>query len=166
MTTQTQSRSIYAHLETPERTTTRQAREARRRRAQYRVHATGDDTPALRMERIRPIQDLLRAFAAYDPNRPCPLTGYLAVLEAEVGLLEKWVATRSKNEQRAGATIRRALELLRAFGRISVLDFSDIPDEDRPKLVALLALEHRWCYAAAGTTRDAFKLATGRTGAR
>ncbi|MEQ9503231.1 MAG: hypothetical protein RIT81_40570 [Deltaproteobacteria bacterium] len=165
MSTHTETRSIYSHVKTQQRTTTRKARQARRHRARQRIAADAE-APGLRVERIRPIREMLRVYADADHVRACPLTGYLSVLEAEVKMLERWADSRTQDEQRAGPTIRRALELLRAFSRISVLDFSDIPDEDRPKLVALLALEHRWCYAAAGTSREHFKVATGRTGAR
>lgn len=61
--------------------------------------------------------------------------------------------------------IRAALELLRLFGRRLANPLPESPTE-RSQLPLRLKLEHRWCYAAAGTTRAAFDKVTGRTGAR
>lgn len=96
----------------------------------------------------------------------CPLAERLREVTAEVQKLEHWAEGQCPQHQRSGATIRHALELLRHFSLLTTLDFSVLPVEVRPGLVRLLALEHRWCYAAAGTTRAAFKEQTGRTGAR
>ena len=114
------------------------------------------------------LERVLRAYreGQVDAETPCPLAQRLRVVKGEVRALEAWARTRRPDVQRSGATVRRALELLRHFSMMTTLDFSVLPDEVRPRLVRLLALEHRWCYAAAGTTRDAFKAETGRTGAR
>jgi hypothetical protein len=120
------------------------------------------------VDRADPIVDLLRRYET-DPGIPLentPLQQYLIELRAEVEALEAWAESRPRGEQRETASIRQALDFLRRFGHLSTLDFSSIPEEERGDLITLLALEHRWCYAAAGTTRDAFKIAIGRTGAR
>ena len=120
------------------------------------------------MERGPLLDHVLRAYREGQVNEetPCPLAARLHDVQGEVQVLEDWARTRSPDAQRSGATVRRALELLRHVSMMTTLDFSVVPDEARPSLVGLLALEHRWCYAAAGTTRDAFKSEIGRTGAR
>jgi hypothetical protein len=124
--------------------------------------------PTLMIDRATPIVGLLRRYEidpTIDPQQT-PLQNYLIELRAEVEALEDWAESRPRGEQRDNPTIRQALDFLRRFGHLSTLDFSSIPEEERSDLIDLLALEHRWCYAAAGTTRDAFKIAIGRTGAR
>lgn len=146
------------------------ARQAKRLRARARVDAAVEKRPTLRIERMPPLLALLRAYREHPgddaPSVPSPLDGLIGDLRREVETLEGWAHRRGKRAHHEGPTIRQALGFLRTFGRMMALDFSDIPLEERPQLVALLALEHRWCYAAAGTTRDAFKIAIGRTGAR
>lgn len=169
MTTQAAPRSIYAHVgPAAMEAQTRSARQARRRRAaKRRTQAVAG--PAIRSDRLTPLRELLRTYreTEVEPTEDgTPLSRYIAMLDAEVAVLEAWATSRTNAEQTNGNTVRTALEWLRAFGRMTVLDFSSIPDEERKDLVTLLALEHRWCYAAAGTTRDSFKLAIGRTGAR
>lgn len=124
--------------------------------------------PTLMIDRAAPLLRLLHSYRIADPapNEHTPLEDYLAAVRAEVEALEAWAESRPKAEQKDGNAIRQALDFLRTFGHLSTLDFSSIPEEERVHLVTLLALEHRWCYAAAGTTRDAFKIAIGRTGAR
>ena len=123
------------------------------------------DGPRLNLERLTPIFELVRA---YNDHRAqvVTLNAFVDSLQAEVQELETWASSRGKKAQRAGPTIRQALDFLKTFGRLTTLDFSFVPLEERRLLVSLLALEHRWCYAAAGTTRDSFKSAVGRTGAR
>lgn len=145
------------------------ARQAKRLRARARVDAAVERRPTLRIERLPPVLALLRAYREHPGDgspEPSPLAGYLQDLRGEVELLESWANRRGKRSHHEGPTIRQALGFLRTFGRMMALDFSDFPIEERPFLVTMLALEHRWCYAAAGTTRDAFKIAIGRTGAR
>jgi hypothetical protein len=147
---------------------------ARRARRQRRLEAVADQRPALRTDRLTPILSILRAYreepaAALTTERtamPTPLACFVERVAAELEPLEAWAAKRGARAHRDGTTIRQALALLREFGRITSLDFSSIPQEERPLLVQMLALEHRFCYAAAGTTRDAFKVEIGRTGAR
>jgi hypothetical protein len=119
--------------------------------------------PTLLVDREGPILELLRTYRERDD---ASIDAFVAALKAEVEALESWASSRAKHEQREALAIRQALDFLRTFGHLSTLDFSVVPEEERNKLVLLLALEHRWCYAAAGTTRDAFKIAIGRTGAR
>ena len=135
---------------------------------QARLNNVMRHRPTLMLDRASPILDLLRRYQI-DPGIPVertPLHQYLIELRAEVEALEAWAESRPRGEQRDNASIRQALDFLRRFGHLSTLDFSVIPEEERGDLITLLALEHRWCYAAAGTTRDAFKIAIGRTGAR
>jgi hypothetical protein len=118
-------------------------------------------------DRLSPIHALLRVYREQrGAFAESPLAGFLKGLLAEVEALEDWSGCRGRRQHHDGTSIRQALHFLRTFSRIMSLDFSDIPVEERDDLVRLLALEHRWCYAAAGTTRDAFKIAIGRTGAR
>ncbi len=151
--------SIYAHVSgtTP---ASRSTRCSRRARARARVVSLDQPGPTLRLDRVTPIRRAVEAA----PEQG--LDEFVDRLEAEVSALEAWAEARPRPAQRDGGTIRRTLELLRRFGRLSAMDFSNVPVEDRPALVKVLALEHRWCYAAAGTTRAAFKDSTGRTGAR
>lgn len=159
--------SIYAHHAVTSRNSSPESIRARRARRSLRLRESAD-RPTARVERRAPLARILRAFReghVHDGDF-CPLSAHLQDVQREVEALEAWVVARSPAKQRAGATVRRALELLRHFSMLTTMDFSVIPDEIRPRLVHLLALEHRWCYAAAGTTRDAFKIETGRTGAR
>lgn len=163
-----QRTSIYRNAGRSDRPATREAREARRARQQARLTNVMRHRPTLMMDRAAPILDLLRRYRA-DPGAVIeitPLQQYLIELRAEVEALEDWAESRPRGEQRDNGSIRQALDFLRRFGHLSTLDFSSIPEEERGDLVTLLALEHRWCYAAAGTTRDVFKVAIGRTGAR
>jgi hypothetical protein len=114
---------------------------------------------------VGPIIEILRWYRAHpgEPVPETPLTDYLDLVQAEVESLELLHRIPGKT---TGDTTRRALCFLRGFGRISALDFDHIPVEHRPALVHLLQLEYRWCFAAAGTTQQAFKIAIGRTGAR
>ncbi len=159
MTASTAQNSIYAHVAgtTP---ATQSTRCSRRARAKARVVPVEGPWPVIRVDRATPLRRAAQASAEHG------LEAFCASLAAEVTQLEDWAASRPRRSQTDGATIRRALEFLRRFGRLSAMDFSDVPVEDRASLIRILALEHRWCYAAAGTTRSAFKTATGRTGAR
>ena len=159
MTAQTASNSIYAHV-AGTAPATKATRCSKRARAKARVIALDGEWPTLRLNREAAIRRAVRTAPEVG------LDGLCAELTVEVELLEAWAARRPLREQTGGATIRRTLELLRRFGRLSAMDFSNVPVEDRDTLIKVLALEHRWCYAAAGTTRSAFKEATGRTGAR
>lgn len=144
----------------------RASRHSRRNlvRARRAALSGGNDGPSLRVERLPPITELLRAYREGRTDDALP--EHVRALRSEVEALERWADARPRHEQLSGTTTRLALDFLRGFGRITALDFSSIPSEERDLLVELLALEHRWCYAAAGTTRDAFKIAVGRTGAR
>jgi hypothetical protein len=95
-----------------------------------------------------------------------PLNEYTALVRREVDVLESTTARLSGEDQKNGASIRRALSFLRNFGRIATQDYSDLPDASRRPLVELLKWEYRWCFAAAGTTPQIFKREIGRTGAR
>ncbi len=160
--------SIYA-------TIAPKSKDSRSRNARQKLRALREsrltqraDGPELSLDRMGPIISLLRQYREDREGHLSAkaLSRYLQHLKAEVEALERWADARSTRLQKDGATIRRALEFLRTFGHVTALDFSSIPIEERSGLVTLLALEHRWCYAAAGTTRGAFKVATGRTGAR
>ncbi|MCB9645486.1 MAG: hypothetical protein H6730_02655 [Deltaproteobacteria bacterium] len=163
----TSPQSIYA---TPAcaSTKTRDARRAQQQRLDARRAAALQDGPTRRLERLGPVLSLLRRYREGEEGGTVssPLATFVRELGAEVGELERWTETLPSRHHRSGTVVRQALDFLRVFGRLTTLDFSVVPEEDRPHLVTLLALEHRWCYAAAGTTRDAFKAATGRTGAR
>lgn len=157
------------HAEAPPRRD-RLARRGKRSREAARAEAARARQPALRTDRLAPIHELLRTYreeVVRDGEiAVSPLEQLLPKLAAEVSEVEAWAEGLGRRAHSDGAAIRRALMFLRTFGRVTTLDFSSIPVEERGRLVALLALEHRWCYAAAGTTRDAFKIAIGRTGAR
>lgn len=146
------------------------ARQAKRKRATARVEAAVRQCPALRIDRLTPVTHVLRSYRVWpdDPALapPSPLAAYIDQVKAELADLEAWVASLPKPALRDGAVIRRALCFLKGFGRISALDFELVPTEERERLVELLRLEYRWCFAAAGTTPRAFKVAIGRTGAR
>jgi len=147
----------------------RSARRAKRERERAREDAAKKEQPALHLDRLAPIRVLLRTYReerAPDAFDETALVAFVPRLRAEVEALEAWADGRGRRAHHDGASVRQALHFLRTFGRIMSLDFSHVPIEERDRLVALLALEHRWCYAAAGTTRDAFKVAIGRTGAR
>jgi hypothetical protein len=87
-------------------------------------------------------------------------------LRAEVAQREAVARRRPVHDRRSSAALRTCLLHLRAFGRLLAQDLDCVPDDHRPRLLELLQLEHRWCYAAAGTTREDFEVAKGRTGAR
>lgn len=83
----------------------------------------------------------------------------------EVAALEEWTSQRSAKERASPMSIRAALQFLKAWGRFAqTAPLTETPH--RTEMVQWLALEHRWCYAAAGTDRATFDRATGRTGAR
>lgn len=156
-------RSIYA---TPLRSSaSRKSRNERRERARARVNGGLEGRPELCLDRQGPMQAFLRTTRRVGFELE-PLKAHVERVRAEVASLERWAAARAPAARADGPTTRRALELFRGFGRLAVLDYSLLPDEARPLIVTWLALEHRWCYAAAGTDREAFKRATGRTGAR
>jgi len=162
-----QSQSIYAAPAPATVCRTRASRAARRARAQLRLDQALTDGPPRHLDRLAPLQEALRAYrAGLDEAFASPLGALRARIEAEVSALEAWASELPASHKRSGPVLRQTLDFLRTFGRLTVLDFSNVPDEDRDHLVAILALEHRWCYAAAGTTREAFKRAAGRTGAR
>lgn len=140
-------------------------RNRRRHREEARVR---EAVPGLQTDRIAPLCRVLRGYRALGVNRPStsPLAAYRAEVEREVLELEAAAERRSRRDQRSGPTIRLALLFMKGFGRMSSLDFAELPMEERSELIALLALEYRWCLAAAGTTAHAFRLAIGRTGAR
>lgn len=94
------------------------------------------------------------------------LAAYVDRVGAEVEDLEHWAQTRPAKDREDGASVRLALELLKGFAELGILSFVGVAEEDRSLLVRWLGLEHRWCYAAAGTDRKCFKRVTGRTGAR
>ncbi|MEO1335325.1 MAG: hypothetical protein AAFV29_06760 [Myxococcota bacterium] len=154
-----QANSIYAHVSgtTP---ASQRTRCSRRARAQARVITFDEPWPHVRLDRETAIRRAVKSAAESG------LDDFCERLHDEVTKLETWASKRPRRSQADGVTIRRALEFLRRFGRMSAMDFSNVPVEDRSALVRILALEHRWCYAAAGTTREVFKLETGRTGAR
>jgi len=137
---------------------------ARRSRVRARLAEAAHSRPELRIERGEPIREILRAYRS--GVHAAPLTRYIAELRSEIEVLEAYARTIPRRQQSDGPSTRRALCFLKSFGRISALDFDPIPIEERPNLVVLLALEYRWCFAAAGTTQAAFKIAIGRTGAR
>ncbi|MBI4820242.1 MAG: hypothetical protein HY791_28495 [Deltaproteobacteria bacterium] len=145
------------------------ARRARRRRAEARVEQAAQALPPGSMQRLARTETVLRPYRqglVPEGLRSTPLSRHLEVVRDEVLALESMVLTLPRARHRDGDSIRRALTLLRGFGRIGALDFETVPIEERPTLVAILALEYRWCFAAAGTTPRAFKIEIGRTGAR
>lgn len=145
---------------------TPEARCHRRIRETDRIRASA---PHLRTNRAGPICEVLRSYRGSTQDAlpsPSPLLALRLRLETEVRALEAEARLRGRKEQGSGPTIRLALLFLKGFGRVSSLDFRDVPIEERPELIQVLALEYRWCLAAAGTNARAFKLAIGRTGAR
>lgn len=150
---------VRAHRPGPNRT-------ERRQRAEQRVRQPVQGRPEVELDRVRRFYVLLEA---RDETGGAPAEALGALVDGvsrEVALLEAWVATRAWSERTDGETIRRTLDLLRNFSRLGLLDLGSLGLEARPTLVAWLSLEHRWCYAAAGTDRAAFQVAVGRTGAR
>ncbi len=143
----------------------RKRRDAQRARRRQRTARAIRDRPKLCRSRLASIRKVLEAYTKGFATPRC-LAAHVERVESEVEELEQWAKMRTPETQTAGATVRQALEFLRNFGHITTLDFSPVPQEHRHCLVKLLSLEHRWCYAAAGTTRSRFKAATGRTGAR
>ncbi len=156
-----QPTSIYAHVSLNQ--ASQATRLSRRHRIARRLE-NSPDRPPLALDRVGPFVQTLRAY------REGALDGPLQRLEQklamEVEALERWSLGRTRAQQKDQGCIRVALDFLKIFGRITALDFSSIPVEERALLVSVLALEHRWCYAAAGTTRQVFKVMIGRTGAR
>ncbi|MFO0724632.1 MAG: hypothetical protein U1E65_12695 [Myxococcota bacterium] len=145
----------------------RSARQGRRARESARQQSALEIEPTLKLERLAAIAIVLRTYQrGLEPGSPSPLALLAAEVRAEVQELEVAVSRRSRNEHLESQCIRRALSFLRTFGRLSALDFDLVPIEHRPDLVEWLALEYRFCFAAAGTTPRAFKVAIGRTGAR
>ncbi|MEE2903074.1 MAG: hypothetical protein VYC39_12145 [Myxococcota bacterium] len=127
--------------------------------------------PELRLDRVRRIENLLSSVMKpgrypYENSASKGIGQFVSALEAEVGFLERRTANLGHFVHKDGETIRRALSFLRVYGRIASLNYGDVPDEERGLLVQLLALEYRWCFAAAGTTAEIFKREIGRTGAR
>lgn len=147
----------------------RAARAAQEARAQSRRSAVLGFGPARSVDRLSPIEAALRAYRR-DPASPVdelsPMQALLLRTVQEVEELEAWVQSLPPCERKSGPVIRQALDFLRGFGRLTALNFSSVPLQDRDFLVQWLAVEHRWCYAAAGTSRTSFKQAAGRTGAR
>lgn len=162
----TSSAPLYAFLRAP--SPDRASREGQRQRSRARREAAERTAPPLRSDRRTPIVAMLRAYREHEfaPGERSPIEHLIAELRREVEALELWAAARGRRAHATGDSIRRALAFLRTFGHLTSLDFSRVPIEERALLVELLALEHRWCYAAAGTTRDVFKVEIGRTGAR
>ena len=140
------------------------SRKKRQQRTRYRLDVAVAGRPYLDLDRKRPMEAILRTRSETEARRGLDFL-YQKVL-GEVGVLERWVQSLNPAERSNGAAVRRALELLRGFGHLAILDYGQLPDDFRPILVQWLALEHRWCYAAAGTDRRTFKRVTGRTGAR
>ena len=144
------------------------ARRAKRARRRARIDGALGALPELRVDRLAPILALLQVCrgCADQTERGALLLAYVERIRGEVQALEEKTAALGRASHSDGATVRRALDLLQAFGRISSLDFDIVADEDRAILIRLLQLEYRWCFAAAGTNARAFKTAIGRTGAR
>jgi hypothetical protein len=143
------------------------ARLARRARHERRMESSLKLQGTERTDRRGPLVEVLRAYRHLDTAGVSgPLGPYVEQVRAEVEALETRTRRRGRRAHQRPIAIRRALALLREFGHLSTLHFGDLPDVDRPLLVELLQLEYRWCFAAAGTTADAFKRAIGRTGAR
>ncbi len=165
----TMTRSIYADPLRSSVCRDPNARFAQQARAQVRLAQALGHGPTRNLDRQAPIDTALRAYRSQDitPGDPqSPLRRLLSHTEHEVQSLEHWVQTLPAAETKKGVVIRQALDFLRTFGRLTALNFAVVPQEDRASLVRWLALEHRWCYAAAGTSRTAFKMASGRSGAR
>ncbi len=165
MTAALATHSIYETVSSCSSDRTASSRLARRAREEALIHQIEECCPPRTLERTQPIQTLLFGLRKGSKNAE-DLANYLEKVESELIELEKWASSLSKERQESHGTIRAALVYLRNFGRMAILNFSDLPIEIRPGIVSLLAAEHRWCYAAAGTTRQAFKNTTGRTGAR
>lgn len=142
------------------------ARLARRARHERRLESSLKLQGTERTDRRGPLTEVLRAYRGRGAAGEGPLGLYLEQVRAEVEALEARTRRRGRRAHQRPIAVRRALALLREFGHLSTLDFGDLPDVDRPRLVELLQLEYRWCFAAAGTTAEAFKRAIGRTGAR
>jgi hypothetical protein len=143
-----------APLVAPDVRSNRRARDAQRRAAIAR-------TPR---ERHAVLEAWLRA--AREHRLPRDVGSTLAALERNVCALEAEVALRSEAERRAPEVLRRALTLLRDFGHLALIDLACLPPELRPAVVRLLALEHRWSFAAAGTTQRDLHEVSGRSGFR
>jgi|GEM_PF-2513267 len=147
----------------------RAARAAQEARAESRRSAVLRFGPPRNVDRLSGIEAALRAYrggADTPPGDLSPMQALLLRSTQEVEELEAWVQTLPPCEPKSGPVIRQALDFLRGFGRLTALNFSAVPLQDRGFLVQWLAVEHRWCYAAAGTNRASFKQAAGRTGAR
>jgi hypothetical protein len=165
----TMTRSIYAAPLQSSICRDPSARFAQQARAQVRLTQALGRGPDRNLNRQAPITQALWAYRTQDiePGDPqSPIQQLLIHTQNEVETLEAWVQTLPSQETTRGAAVRQALDFLRTFGRLSTLNFGVVPQEDRASLVRWLALEHRGCYAAAGTSRRAFKLASGRSGAR
>ncbi|MBK8014771.1 MAG: hypothetical protein IPK13_25910 [Deltaproteobacteria bacterium] len=164
--------ALAAGLGTPTPESRRAARRGQRARKAARQQAVvqrhSQAMIPLRLDRLGPIVEVLRRYreAPSDGEPLNLLEAYADVLEIEVRNLEAYVESAPRSEQRRGSAIRQALDFLSLFGRIASLEFAFVPVEERSYLIRVLELEHRWCYAAAGTTRAVFKRAIGRTGAR
>jgi hypothetical protein len=143
-----------APLAVPTLRSNRRARDALRRAAIRR-------SPR---ERRAPLDGWLRA--ARERRAPTDVLSTLSALERDVQALEADVAARTEAERRAPEVIRRALTLLRDFGHLALTDLAGLPPELRPAVVRLLALEHRWSFAAAGTTQHDLHEVSGRSGLR
>lgn len=154
------AQSIYAGPKSAALCPTREVRAARKQRRAARARSL--DNNQIRIDRRGPLTAALLEFRRNPES--LALARYVNFVQAEVEALE--MSAQAMTDRQAGPTIRRALALLRTFGHLTTLNFSSVPEEERGELVRLLALEHRFCYAAAGTTREDFKAATGRTGAR
>ena len=127
--------------------------------------------PGLRLDRVRRIENILSSVmkpgrVLHESSAGKGLGEFVAALRTEVGFLERKTAQLEHLVHKDGETIRRALSFLRIYGRIASLNYGDVPDSQRDLLIQLLALEYRWCFAAAGTTPEIFKREIGRTGAR
>jgi len=113
------------------------------------------------------IARLARAYRATpERDRTRLLEAAKDALELEVQQLEAKAAAQPRSSRRSPATMNATVELLRRFNRRLTRDSSWADPTDRPLLIALLGLEHRLCYALAGTTRKDFEAVSGRTGLR
>ena len=138
-----------------------EARGRTRRLRHQRVEAVD---PAWR-HRETWLDELRRQYAAAPDPRRC-LGAAMVRLDREVSAMEARVAALPRDARRDPAVIRGALELLRRYARSLAADWSWLDVDDRDVWRALLEVEHRGCYAAAGTTRADFERAVGRAGAR